>query len=71
MAHRPDSQRRLSVKSKLILITIMFVAINLIFYYGFDSSDESENSIEIDDYNHLDIEKNFGFEQEKTSLITP
>ncbi len=59
MAHRPDSQRKLSVKSKLILITIMFVAINLIFYYGFDSSDESENSIEIDDYNQLDVKKNF------------
>jgi hypothetical protein len=70
MAHKPDSQRKLSMKTKLIFIAIMFVAINLIFYV-FDPSDESENQIEIDDYNLLDTEKNTGFEQELKSLITP
>lgn len=60
MAHRADSRRTLSIKTKLILIAIMFVVINLIFYFGFDSSDEpieSENSIELDDTNQLSNEK--------------
>jgi hypothetical protein len=70
MARKPDSQRKLSMKTKLIFIAIMFVVINLIFYV-FDPSDESENQIEIDDYNLLDTEKNTGFEQELKSLITP
>ena len=70
MAHKPDSQRKLSMKTKLIFIAIMFVVINLIFYV-FDPSDESENQIKIDDYNQLDTEKNTGFEQELKSLITP
>jgi hypothetical protein len=70
MAHKPDSQRKLSMKTKLIFIAIMFVVINLIFYV-FDPSDESENQIEIDDYNQLDTKKNTGFEQELKSLITP
>ena len=60
MAHRADSRRTLSIKTKLVLIAIMFVVINLIFYFGFDSSDESiesENSIELDDANQLSNEK--------------
>ena len=60
MAHRADSRRTLSIKTKLVLIAIMFVVINLIFYFGFDSSDEpieSENSIELDDANPLSNEK--------------
>ena len=60
MAHRADSRRTLSIKTKLVLIAIMFVVINLIFYFGFDSSDEpieSENSIELDDTNQLSNEK--------------
>ncbi len=49
----------------------MFVVINLIFYFGFDSSDESEDSIEFDDKNELDIEKNAELEQEISSSINP
>jgi len=49
----------------------MFVVINLIFYFGFDSSDESENSIEVDDKNSLNIEKNADLEQEMAILLTP
>ena len=41
MARRADSKKSLSMKTRLILIAIMFVIINLIFYFGFDSSDES------------------------------
>jgi hypothetical protein len=59
------------MKSRLILIAIMFIVINLIFYFGFDSSDESEDSIEFDDKNQLDIEKNAELEQEITNPISP
>jgi len=48
MARRANSQRGLSMKSKLIMIAIMFVIINLIFYFGFDSSDESGQNQEFD-----------------------
>jgi len=48
-AHRSSSEKILSIKSKLIIIAIMFVIINLIFYIGFDSSDESEESIKLED----------------------
>ncbi len=49
----------------------MFVVINLIFYFGFGSSDESEDSIEFDDKNQLDIEKNAELEKEITNPINP
>ena len=38
MAHRGDSPKGISMKNKLIMVAIMFVLINLIFYFGFDSS---------------------------------
>jgi len=71
MAHRPDSRRTLSVKTKLLLIVIMFVVINLIFYFGFDSSDESENQVEFDEQNQLKIEENADLKQEIKDLLTP
>jgi len=69
--HKPAPERTLSMKTKLFLIVIMFVVINLIFYVGFDSSDESEKSIELDDKNQLNVEQNTELEQEITSSITP
>ena len=48
MAHRANSKKGLSMKTRLILIAIMFVIINLIFYFGFDSSDESGENKELD-----------------------
>jgi len=70
MAHRPDSQRGLPIKTKLLLIAIMFVVINLIFYFGIDSSDESETQVELDDQNQLMIGDNPKSEQEmKISLL--
>ncbi len=71
MAHRPDSSKKLSMKTRLIFIAIMFVIINLVFYFGFDSSDESESSIEIDDKNLLNFEKNSEMEKEMTISINP
>ena len=57
MPHKPDPERTLSTKAKLVLIVIMFVVINLIFYVGFDSSDESEKSVEFDDKIEFNAEK--------------
>ena len=71
MAHKPDSNKKLSMKTRLIFIAIMFVIINLVFYFGFDSSDESESSIEIDVKNLLNFEKNSEMEKEMTISINP
>ncbi len=71
MAHKPDSERSLSTKTKLLLILIMFIVINLIFYFGFDSSDESEKSIELDNTNQLTNEKNAELEEEFGIIINP
>ena len=49
----------------------MFVVINLIFYVAFDSSDESEKSVEFDDKIEFNTEKIQGSEQEITNPITP
>ena len=48
MAKRENPKKSLSMKTRLILIAIMFVIINLIFYFGFDSSDESGENKELD-----------------------
>ena len=48
MADGVNSKKSLSMKTRLILIAIMFVIINLIFYFGFDSSDESGQNEELD-----------------------
>ncbi len=71
MAHRPDTQRGLPVKTKLILIAIMFVVVTLVFEYGFDSSEESENSVELDNTNQLTNEKRTELEEEMEILMNP
>jgi len=48
MAGRANSQKGISMKGKLIMIALMFVIINLVFYFGFDSSDESGQNEELD-----------------------
>jgi len=48
MANRENPKKSLSMKTRLILIAIMFIIINLIFYFGFDSSDESGENKELD-----------------------
>ena len=54
MANRENPKKSLSMKTRLILIAIMFVIINLIFYFGFDSSDESGETKEL----NIDIMSN-------------
>jgi len=48
MAGKANSQKGISMKGKLIMIALMFVIINLVFYFGFDSSDESGQNEELD-----------------------
>ena len=54
MVDKVNSKKGLSMKTRLIMIAIMFVIINLIFYFGFDSSDESGENKELD----IDIKLN-------------
>ena len=71
MVHKPGPERKLSMKSRLIIIAIMFVIINLVFYFGIDSSEESEPLIEIDNENQMNVEKNLDFEHDMTISINP
>jgi hypothetical protein len=49
----------------------MFVIINLVFYFGIDSSEESEPLIDLDNENLLNMEKNPDLEEEMTISINP
>jgi len=71
MAHKPGPERKLTMKTRLIIIAIMFVIINLVFYFGFDSSEESEPLIDLDNENLLNMEKNPDLEQEMVISINP
>ena len=71
MVHKPGPERKLSMKSRLIIIAIMFVIINLVFYFGIDSSEESEPLIEIDNENQMNVEKNLDLEHEMTISVNP
>lgn len=71
MPHNPNSQKKLSMKTRLVLIAIMFVIINLIFYVGFDSSDESNSEHNLDNQNSLDNEITDGFDIEISDFATP
>ncbi len=71
MVHKAGPERKLSMKNRLVIIAIMFVIINLIFYFGFDSSDESEKSIELDTTNQVHIETNTESEQELIISVSP
>jgi len=71
MVHKPGPERKLSMKSRLVIIAIMFVIINLVFYFGFDSSEESEPLIDLDNEDLLNMEKNPDLEHEMTISINP
>jgi cell division protein YceG involved in septum cleavage len=71
MVHKPGPERKLSMKSRLIIIAIMFVIINLVFYFGIDSSEESESLIEIDNENQMNVEKNLDLEHDMTISVNP
>ncbi len=70
MVHKPGPERKLSMKSRLIIIAIMFVIINLVFYFGIGSSEESEPLIDIDNENQMNVEKHLE-EHEMTISVNP
>lgn len=44
----PPEKKKLSMKTRLIVILVVFVIINLIFYVGFEASEDSQEGEEID-----------------------
>ena len=71
MPHNPNSQNKLSMKTRLILIAIMFVIINLVFYVGFDSSDESSNENNLNDEIQSELDNSENLEIEISESINP
>ena len=72
MPRRPSNQKKMSMKTRLSLILIMFIVINLVFYFMFeDSSESSEESVDINGKNQLNMEKNTELGQQITNPITP
>lgn len=43
----PPEKKKLSLKTRLIVIVVVFVIINLIFYVGFERSDDSQDGEDI------------------------
>ena len=49
MGHKSKPEKKkLSMKTRLLLILVAFVIVNLIFYVGFDQSDDSKEEDEIE-----------------------
>lgn len=44
----PPERKKLSMKTRLIVIASVFVIINLIFYLGFEGSEDSQNEQEVE-----------------------
>lgn len=44
----PPAKKKLSMKTRLVLIIVVFAMVNLIFYVGFDSSEDSQDVEEIE-----------------------
>ena len=45
----PPAKKKLSMKTRLILIVVVFVIVNLIFYVGFEGSKDSQDEQEIEE----------------------
>ena len=59
------------MKTRLILIAIMFVIINLVFFVGFDSSDESSDENNLNDEIQSDLDNSENLEIEISHTINP
>ena len=44
----PSEKKKLPMKTRLIIILVVFVIINLIFYVGFEGSKDSQDGEEIE-----------------------
>jgi hypothetical protein len=49
----------------------MFVVINLIFYFGFDSSNELGNPFELGEQDQLTVDKTVDMEEEMNISLLP
>jgi len=44
----PPAKKKLSMKTRLVLIVVVFAMVNLIFYVGLDGSEDSQDGEEIE-----------------------
>ena len=44
----PSAKKKVSMKTRLVLIVVVFVMVNLIFYVGLDGSEDSQDGEEIE-----------------------
>jgi flagellar basal body-associated protein FliL len=44
----PPAKKKLSMKTRLMVIVVVFVLINIIFYVGFDRSEDSQDVKDIE-----------------------
>ncbi len=44
----PPAKKKLSMKTRLVLIIVVFVMVNLIFYVVFEGSEDSQDGEEIE-----------------------
>lgn len=57
MNKEPKPGKKLSMKTRLILILVIFVIVNLIFYLAFDGKDDSVEDKEIEQENQVTPEE--------------
>lgn len=48
---RKTERKKFSMKSRLLIIVVMFIVINLVFYVGSEFSDESKSEKQIEQFN--------------------
>lgn len=64
MGRDPKPERKkISMKTRLIIIVITFIIVNLIFYVAFDSSDDSAEEDRIEQKNEVILEESNEGEQ--------
>ena len=69
MGRDPKPERKkIPMKTRLIIIAITFVIVNLIFYVAFDGSDDSPEEEKIDQENEITSDEH---NEEPYSLFNP
>jgi len=63
-------KKKLSMKTRLIIILVMLVLVNLIFYVGFDNSDDSIDEDKIEQESKIILDK-FSKEQQYAKFNPP
>ena len=63
-------KKKLSMKTRLIIILVMLVLVNLIFYVGFDNSDDSIDEDKIEQESKIILDE-FSKEQQYAKFNPP